>query len=306
MEELLLFQVGTLQLGIDLAYIKSIQSAKPDFAEQGNKKCLTQVVDGKEIPLYDLLSIFEKGATLRKPNGEKVIAVESQNQSMGLIVDRIKQVVPVDNDQIKSLSPIFREPSLACFPNVLKHDNQLILLFTPEGLTKANLQAQESQEYSDIPDTEISSHLMKKSSEQEYEKADVIQQNPAPIEDELKIDINTTETIETNLSSDFTSSVKTEEQTVTNIEHESDLQASDCLPEPSIDFAEIDKQVCDMLDQNQLTAVVEKLATETVKKANLKDIMNKLFTQAIEDLSFKIRKRKSAKQSQVNTGVVSR
>ena len=240
MEELLLFQVGTLQLGIDLAYIKSIQSAKPDFAEQGDNKRLTQVVDGKEIPLYDLLSIFEKGTTLRKPNGEKVIAVESQNQPMGLIVDRIKQVVPVDNDQIKSLSPIFREPSLACFPNVLKHDNQLILLFTPEGLTQANLLSEESQGYSDLPD------------------------------------------------------------------NESDLQASDCLPEPSIDFAEIDKQVCDMLDQNQLTAVVEKFATETVKKANLKDIMNQLFTQAIEDLSFKIRKRKSAKQSQVNTGVVPR
>ena len=240
MEELLLFQIGTLQLGIDLAYVKSIQSAKPDFAKQGDISRLTQVVDGKEIPLYDLLSIFEKGATLRKPNGEKVIAVESQEQSMGLIVDRIKQVVPVDNDHIKSLSPIFREPSLACFPSVLKHDNQLILLFTPEGLTKVNLLSEESQEYSDLTD------------------------------------------------------------------NESDLQASDCLPEPSIGFAKIDKQVCEMLDQNQLATVVEKLATETVKKANLKDIMNQLFTQAIEDLSFKIRKRKSAKQSQVNTGVVPR
>jgi len=166
MEELLLFQVGTHQLGIDLACIKSIQSAKPNFSEpKGPNKRLTQVVEGKEIPLYDLLSVFEKDAALRDSAGEKVIAVQSENSPMGLIVDRINQVVPVDSDRIIPLSPIFRGSSLACFPKVLKHDNRLVLLFSPEGFMEIDQQVLESQNCSDLPDSESTSHSLEETAE---------------------------------------------------------------------------------------------------------------------------------------------
>lgn len=271
MEELLLFQVGTLQLGIDLACIKSIQSAKPNFSEQkGQNKRLTQVVDGKEIPLYDLLSVFEKDTALRDSAGEKVIAVQSQNYAMGLIVDRINQVVPVDSDLIKPLSPIFRGSSLACFPKVLKHDNRLVLLFSPEGFLEIDQQVLESQNYSDLPDSEITSHALEEAAEHAGEVSGVYNQDPVPHEIFQKSEISLTETDKGILFSDF---------------------------------APIDKKVCGMLQEDLLAAKVEKFATETLKKAKLNDIINRMFIQAAEDLCFNLKKKKPTRQQlQINSG----
>ena len=391
MEELLLFQVGTLQLGIDLAYTKSIQSAKPNFSEQeGENARLTQVVDGKEIPLYDLLSVFDKDNVFSSPTGKKVIAVESQNKPMGLIVDRINQVVPVDSDQIKSLSPIFRTSSLAYFPKVLKHDNQLILLFTPEGLTEIDQQVLVAGNYSQIPDSEITSPSMQEDTEQEHEKLADEEQNEVPDDNWQNSKDNSPETNEESLSSDFMPAVeiekeliseanklqtkdiddtteinsastlaqeqssdqdelsqmdmaesnaildsvhqnlttkitglldfdiaelvseveagsateKIEEHRTADLENEADSQASVRTLEPFIDSAHIAKTVSSFLQEDLLAVEVEKFTTKAIKKVKLNDIINRIFTQAVEDLSFRIKKRKATRQSQLNPGMV--
>ena len=137
MKKMLLFQVGTRPFGIDLSRVKSIQSVKHNVDEgaEGSSQH-SRALDGSHDSLYDLVSIFEKESTSRDFENEKLIMVEAEGQSMGMIVNRVGQVVSIDNDNIEPLSPIFKGASMSCFPKVLKHEDMLVLLLAPEGIEK--------------------------------------------------------------------------------------------------------------------------------------------------------------------------
>jgi len=145
MKELLLFQAGNIQVGLDLPLVKSIHSVNARFADQAGKSHkLVQVIDGEEFLLYDLPSIFRDEKSSGNPMSQKVILVEAHEHPIALGVDRVERVVSVNSEHIQPLPPIFNGLPLRCFPRVVKHEKELILLFNPAGIE--NL-AQE------IPDT---------------------------------------------------------------------------------------------------------------------------------------------------------
>jgi chemotaxis signal transduction protein len=152
MKKMLLFQVGTMPYGIDLPRVKSIQSVKHivDEGAEGSNQ-LTRVFDDKQALLYDLVSIFEKETACRDSENEKLIMVEAEGHSMGMIVSRVDQVVSVDTDRIKSLPPVFKGASMSCFPKVLKHEDTLILLLAPEGIEKVVQKTGTEKNISDMP-----------------------------------------------------------------------------------------------------------------------------------------------------------
>lgn len=138
MEEFLLFQAGNFQLGLNLPLIREILGVSAPSEEQaaeGHQRM--QVVDGKEIPLYDLSSILEKKMTSYESDSKKVIRIESAGRSLLLAVDRIDRVVSVDSVQIKPIPPIFKGLSVSCFPHVLKHKDKLILVLNPKEIEQA-------------------------------------------------------------------------------------------------------------------------------------------------------------------------
>lgn len=154
MKKMLLFQVGTRPFGIDLPRVKSILSVKhivDEGAENSNQ--LRRVFDDKQTPLYDLVSVFEKETAGRDLENEKLIMVEAEGQSMGMIVSRVDQVVSVDNDMIEPLSPIFKGASMSCFPKVLKHEHALILLLAPEGIQKVVQETNSAQNVTNISES---------------------------------------------------------------------------------------------------------------------------------------------------------
>ena len=155
MKKMLLFQVGAMPFGIDLPRVKSIQSVKHivDEGAEGSNQ-LSRVFDDKQTSLYDLVSIFEKEPGYRDFENEKLIMVEAEEQSIGMIVSRVDQVVSVDNDRIKPLSPIFKGASMLCFPNILKHEDALILLLVPEGIEKVVQEIGNVQNVKDMSDYE--------------------------------------------------------------------------------------------------------------------------------------------------------
>jgi chemotaxis signal transduction protein len=162
MEELLLFHVGTMQYGVDLSLVKSIQSAKPIVVDQKRgKNPLPRQVDGKTTLLYDLLSIFGKKISSRYFENEKLILVETESQPIGLIVSRVDQVVSADLNQIAPLSPVFKKSSLSCFSKVLKHENSLVLLLNPGGIVKVAQKVIELQIHTETPYNEITSNEIK-------------------------------------------------------------------------------------------------------------------------------------------------
>lgn len=153
MKKMLLFQVGTRPYGIDLPRVKSIQSVKHivDEGAEGSYQH-TWVFDDKQTSLYDLVSIFEKETACRDPENEKLIIVETEGHSLGIIVSRVDQVISVNTDRIEPLSPIFKGASMSCFPKVLKHEDTLILLLAPEGIEKAVQETGSAQNVTDMPD----------------------------------------------------------------------------------------------------------------------------------------------------------
>lgn len=137
MKELLLFRVGALQFGIDLPLISNIHSAKSSIVlQQEGGARLLRTESGAEMPLYDLSYLFERESFCRDSEDKKMIMLQVDEKPIGLIVDRIDQVVVVDKDGLEPLPPIFKGPAQACFPRVLKQADSLVLLLAPDEIVK--------------------------------------------------------------------------------------------------------------------------------------------------------------------------
>jgi purine-binding chemotaxis protein CheW len=147
MKELLLFQVGAMQLGMDLSSVRSIQSA-PGIASKPLEKHnrFAPLTEDQDVLLYNLLTILGDENSSANSENEKLIMVNAQDRMVGLIVERVNRVVKMDNDRIEPLSPIFQGPALSCFPRVLKHEDRLVLLLDPQAMVDMAQQMQKSQD----------------------------------------------------------------------------------------------------------------------------------------------------------------
>ena len=147
MKKMLLFQVGTEQYAVDLACVKSIQSVKhiADEKQESSNSSNLGIDDTRPL-LYDLISVFDKETSGRDFENEKLVMVETKSQSVGMIVSRVDNVISIEPDRIKPISPIFKGFAMSCFPNVLKHEDAIILILAPEGLIKV-LQTKTDQGY---------------------------------------------------------------------------------------------------------------------------------------------------------------
>jgi chemotaxis signal transduction protein len=134
---MLLFQAGTRSYAIDLTFVRSIQSVK-FITDEGSKGGIPfgQTQSEEQTALYDLISFFENETVDRDYETEKIVMVEDEGLSMGLIVSRVDNVITVDREKLQPLSPIFREVATSCFPQVLKHEDRFILILAPVGITK--------------------------------------------------------------------------------------------------------------------------------------------------------------------------
>lgn len=146
MKELLLFQVGALQLGMDLSFVRSIQSA-PGFASKQEEKHnrFAPLTEDHDISMVNLSAILGHENSSGDPENEKMIVVNTQDRPVGLIVERVHRVVKADIDMIEPLPPIFQGPALSCFPKVLKHEGGLVLLMSPQGMVNIVRQMQKHQ-----------------------------------------------------------------------------------------------------------------------------------------------------------------
>jgi hypothetical protein len=148
MKELLLFQVGAMQLGMDLSSVRSIQSVPGIASKQVEKhnRFVPLKVD-QNVSVYNLLAILGDENSSADSGNEKLIMVNVHNRSVGLIVERVDRVVKMDMNRIEPLSPIFRGPALSCFPRVLKHEGRLVLLLAPQGMVDL---AQQMQKFDNL------------------------------------------------------------------------------------------------------------------------------------------------------------
>ncbi len=116
------------------------QAEKRDSGERAlNQTEQTLFIDGKEIPLYDLSLLLSEGSAVSDSDGKRIMLTDIQGHFIAVKADRIENVISVAGDRIEPLPPVFGNPSLICFPRVLKQADTLILLLDIEGIEKSKI-----------------------------------------------------------------------------------------------------------------------------------------------------------------------
>ena len=122
--------------GPGLAYF--LRAAAQDFGQNGLVQLFGEGgnVDGEEVPIYDLSAIMDVATLTPDSRNRKVMLVKVQGRDLALLVDQVERAVEVDSDFVEQLPPIFTGPPRDCFPKVLRREDELILILSPEGLGK--------------------------------------------------------------------------------------------------------------------------------------------------------------------------
>jgi chemotaxis signal transduction protein len=134
MQRLVIFQIGNRQLGVNMELTGSIEAAAGLLDQQGSNVLM---INGEEVPLYDLAAVFGNAPSSLGPESRKVMLVRTRERRLALVVDRVDRVIEAESEEIAPLPPVFTGPALACFPRVLVRESELILLLNPEGMAEA-------------------------------------------------------------------------------------------------------------------------------------------------------------------------
>ncbi len=142
MKEIMLFQAGEEQFGLDLSWVKGVYRAA-DLAEctEGTELSAETVrtcrlPDGAEMPLYDFPKIFgmlSPGIGAFSP-WRKVIRMEVEGSALSILADHIDRVVETEAELLVPLPPVFGEKSRKWFPVIFRTDKRLIPLLDPAGM----------------------------------------------------------------------------------------------------------------------------------------------------------------------------
>jgi chemotaxis signal transduction protein len=146
MKELLLFQAGGMQLGMDLSSVMSIQSIPGTLSKQPEKHNLfAPLTEAQDISLINLPAILGNENYSTDYEIEKLIVVKTPDKPVGLIVERVDRVIKTDTNRIEPLAPIFQGPALSCFPRVVKYEGSLVLLLAAQAMVDFVRQMRKSQ-----------------------------------------------------------------------------------------------------------------------------------------------------------------
>lgn len=134
MKKLVLLEIRGKLYGLELRLVRGIHKANTlieQFSVGGDM--YVREPDGENMPLFDLSAILD-GSLVEGPPGGEIVLVNLETHSLGLKVGKVNRVVSVEPGRIEPLPSVFRQPSLSCFPHVLKHEGELVLLLDPEGI----------------------------------------------------------------------------------------------------------------------------------------------------------------------------
>lgn len=149
MRELMLFQAGGYRLALGLEPVRGIHPLG-DLRPAGPGRCR---LEGREMDLHDLprrLGGPESGAT-----HSRVIRMEVAETPLALRVDGVDRVAWVAEERIVPLPEAFAGRPARWFPAVVRAEDGLALLLSPEGMLGI-VPAEPAPEPSTDPSTELS------------------------------------------------------------------------------------------------------------------------------------------------------
>ncbi|MCP4687216.1 MAG: hypothetical protein GY859_04140, partial [Desulfobacterales bacterium] len=144
MKSLVQFRVGEKHLGMTMDHIQGIRRYESSAVVSREKGGFPVVMlEGRETPVCDLSLALGDPAVEpdgRDGAGRKLLISDQGGRRLALLVDRVAGITDVDEDEIDAMPPIFKGPSLTCFPRVWKRGSRMVLILNPDGLESAGVQ----------------------------------------------------------------------------------------------------------------------------------------------------------------------
>lgn len=132
------FDASGSEYAVSIERVKEIIYAKAVHPLPGAMEGIEGVVNlrGAVVPVIDLRKKL-KTAAVPPPAPEHILIVEAQRQKIGLIVDRVNEVLAVREDQIQKTQP-FMERNAAYVGGIFRVGERLIILLDLEQLWTAS------------------------------------------------------------------------------------------------------------------------------------------------------------------------
>ena len=128
MPELLFFQTGNIHFAIERNTISHIGSPTAGFpAGLCRVLCRTVAHKGGSLALIDLAATLDQCSKQPYPPEPKVIMLKTM-PATGLLAEQVHAVLDVDTPQMDALPPVFTNKARACFPQILRLDDHLVLV----------------------------------------------------------------------------------------------------------------------------------------------------------------------------------
>ncbi|OJU62440.1 MAG: hypothetical protein BGO01_08125 [Armatimonadetes bacterium 55-13] len=128
-EQLVVFRLDNESYGIDIFRVNEIIRLREITPIPRTGHHIRGLVNlrGKTIPVVDLHARFSINVA-EDTDSTRIIVVESEQGNVGIVVDEVKEVITLENDQIEQTPALVASVSTDFVRGVAKQDGQLITL----------------------------------------------------------------------------------------------------------------------------------------------------------------------------------
>lgn len=128
-EQLVVFQLAGEAYGVDIAYVQSIIQMQKITTVPGAPDFIEGIINlrGSVVPIVDLRTRFD----LPPPAGEEgtvIIIVELDDQQVGMVVDKVTDVIEIPEGAIEPPSPLLISIDTAYLRGIAKLEEQMVIL----------------------------------------------------------------------------------------------------------------------------------------------------------------------------------
>jgi chemotaxis signal transduction protein len=144
MQQFVLFQTGNMQFALDQNCIKDILLIPVTLIQaQGRIQQHTIELEGRLLSLIDFAAASGQDSAPVQPSTGKIIVLKGA-PPLALLADNVIPAVDAGADQMEELPSIFAGTARACFPKVLRLEEQVALVIDTAALAKFETCAAES------------------------------------------------------------------------------------------------------------------------------------------------------------------
>jgi chemotaxis signal transduction protein len=136
MQQLVLFQTGNMQFALDRNCIKDIRPIPDTLTQtQGRIQQHTIEIDGRLLLLIDFAAASSQKTAPANPSNGKII-VATGSPPLALLADTVNPAIDASPDQMDELPLVFAVTAKACFPKVLRLEEQVALVIDTAALAE--------------------------------------------------------------------------------------------------------------------------------------------------------------------------